>query len=75
MTDTQVIVEEHQAGVPASPPPVASKSRWGRLWARTQFGLCVVIVSGDWLTCCGLPTRVRLCRPASLHPITGAMFA
>ena len=46
MTDTQTIVEEHQAGVPASPPPVASKSRWGRLWARTQFGLCVVIVSG-----------------------------
>jgi membrane fusion protein, heavy metal efflux system len=46
MTDTPTTVEEHQAGGPASPPPVASKSRWRRLWARTQFGLCLVIVSG-----------------------------
>ena len=46
MTDTQKMIEDRQARLSHSTLAAASKSRWGRVWARTQFGLCVVVVSG-----------------------------
>ncbi len=47
MTDTQTMVEERQGQATHSPPQAfLTKSRWGRAWARIQFGLCVVVVSG-----------------------------
>ena len=47
MTDTQTMVEEHQGRASHFAASLfRAKSRWGRVWARTQFGLCLVIVSG-----------------------------
>ncbi len=44
MTDTQAIVKERQGRASQSPQTLPTQSRWSRVWARTQFGLCLVIV-------------------------------
>ena len=47
MTNTQTMVEDRQGQFrPIHRKPFPAQSRWGRMWARTQFGLCLVIVSG-----------------------------
>ena len=46
MTNTRTMVEDRQGQASHLPPAFPAKSRWGRVWARTQFGLCLVIVSG-----------------------------
>ena len=45
MTNAPMMVEDRQASTPHTPQADPVPSRWSRWWARTQFGLCVVIVS------------------------------
>lgn len=46
MTDTSNIGKKDHGHAPHVPSAATTKSQWGRLWARTQFVLCLAAVIG-----------------------------
>ena len=61
------MVEERHGQASHSPQAFPAKSRWGRVWARTQFGLSVVIVSAVLV--------YLLCTPDAGSPVPTAKSA